>query len=231
MPPDVAAGTGTFVEQFTSLVELHGLSMLFLLTILETCFVTGFFIPSGVATSAATVLALRGHLSLPSVAAVAIAGGCLGDSVGFWIGRWGDERIAEGSGKFAMLYRNKRAAADRIFGRHPFFSVTLARLISFVRTVMPMAAGMSTISYRRFIPYEIAGVTLWAAMYMAIGFGIVGGWQAATSILGLGGAAALGVSVFVVWRFMTRRRARIAIRRSARGVEISRSEESAGDQT
>src|SRR5688572_23667949 len=132
MPPDVAAGAGNFVEQFVGLVEVHGLSMLFLLAFLETSFVTGFFVPSGVATSAATVLALQGHLSLPAVAVVAIGGGFLGDTAGYWIGRWGDQRISASTSRFAVLYRGRRAAADKIFGRHPFVSVTLARLISFV---------------------------------------------------------------------------------------------------
>jgi undecaprenyl-diphosphatase len=212
MAPDVAAGTGVFAEELTSLVEQHGLGMLFLLASLETSFVTGFFIPSGVAISAATILALQGHLSLPLVGATAVVGGFLGDTAGFWIGRWGDRRISEGTGKFATLYRSRRAQADRIFGRHPFFSVTIARLISFVRTLMPMAAGMSTISYRRFLPYEIAGVTLCVSMYVAIGFIFAEGWAAATHAFGFGGAAAFTVSAVILWRTMSKRRARHAAR-------------------
>jgi membrane protein DedA with SNARE-associated domain len=223
MPPDVAA-TGSFAEQFTMLIEMHGLSMLFLFAILETSFVTGFLIPSGVATTAATILALKppvgagdAPLSLPLVAAVAIAGGFVGDTAGFWIGRWGDQRISSGTGRFAMLYRNRRAAADKIFGRHPFFSVTIARLISFVRTLMPMAAGMSTISYVRFLPYEIAGVTLWAAIYISIGFIFVEGWEAATHYFGLGGAVVLAVAGFFAWKVLSRRRARGGSRRPRAG--------------
>lgn len=192
------------------LLAAHGPWLLFVMAILETCFVTGLVVPSGVATSVGTILALEGVVAFPAVAAAAVAGGFVGDSVGYWIGRlWGERALAE-EGRVRGLLGDRIDEVEALFGRHPVYSVTVARLISFVRTVMPMAAGMSGIAYRRYLPYEIVGLLGWAAIYVTIGFAGREGWQMATRLFGLGGAIAF-VVVSVVALLVMRRRSREAV--------------------
>ena len=105
-----------------------------------------------------------------------------------------------------MRVRRIRAGASRWFGRHPFLSVTVARLVSFVRTVMPMAAGMSDLAYRRYLAYELPGVVAWCALYVMAGFAAGQGWRWATEALGLAGALALlGVLAGLSWLARRRR--------------------------
>ena len=156
------------------LIAVHGPWLLFLLVILETCFVTGLVVPSGLATSLATAVALEEGVTLLPVAAAAT----IGDSLGFWIGRKGRER-------WAGRVREIHAEASRIFGGHPFLSVTVARLISFVRTVMPMVAGMSPLPYPRYLSYELVGVVLWCGVVHDDG-------RCGGRGLGAGGAAVRG---------------------------------------
>lgn len=194
----------------TSLSELlvqHGTWLLFGMAILETCFVTGLVVPSGAATSVATILALGGGLSLPHVFLAALAGGAVGDTVGFWVGhRWG-EWLLDRPGPLGRAFRKHRRSAARIFDRHPFYSVTVARLVSFVRTVMPMAAGMSDLRYRVFLPYELMGVVTWAAMYVTIGVVARESWRQVTSLVGAGWVVGFLVLGLVIW---ARRRIRDA---------------------
>ena len=170
---------------FDLLVQ-HGPWILFLLAVAETSFVTGLVVPSGVATSLATVLALQGRMSLAAVAAAAVLGGAVGDSVGFWVGRKGAASLGRGEGLGGRVLRRHRHTTGRFFGRRPLYSVTLARLVSFVRTLMPMAAGMSGLPYRRYLAWEIPGVVAWALMYMAIGLAARESWQRVTSLVGVG---------------------------------------------
>jgi membrane protein DedA with SNARE-associated domain len=194
------------------LVAVHGPSLLFLLAILETSFVTGLLVPSGVATSIATAVAVEQGSSLVPVVAAAAAGGAIGDSLGFWIGRAGRSRWQEGSTGVAVRVRAMRAQASRWVGGHPFLSVTVARLISFVRTVMPLTAGMSDLPYGRFLVYDVPGVLVWVALYMTLGAAAEGGLEWAHDALGTGGALALGGLVAAgVWLARRRRtRARSA---------------------
>ncbi|GMV07761.1 MAG: hypothetical protein AMXMBFR53_40360 [Gemmatimonadota bacterium] len=197
----------------------YGPPLLFVLAVLETCFVTGLVVPSGVATSVATVLALDGSLSLPAVVAAALSGGAVGDSLGYWIGRFTGVRVMEGQGRLGALARKRHAEVSRFFGRHPVWSVTAARLVSFVRTLMPMAAGMSGIAYPRFLAYEVVGLAAWVGLYVSIGVLARESFQLATQVVGVGGAAAFGVAGAFLWaafRRRQRRRKRVAPRSEER---------------
>jgi len=193
------------VDFVFELLPTYGPGLLFLLAILETCFVTGLAVPSGVATSAATVLALEGRVELAPMLLAAIAGGAVGDSVGFWIGRTFGRRVLAPETRWSKLLGPRRAELDDLFGRHPFFSVTTARLVSFVRTVMPMAAGMSGLPYHRYLPFELVGVVAWGAMYALSGLLARESWTLATQVAGVGGAVVFFVVAFVAWRIARRR--------------------------
>ena len=195
----------SFVESVLELLPAYGPPLLFVLAILETCFVTGLAVPSGLATSAATVLALEGRVELVPMLIAAVAGGAVGDTIGFWIGRACGARVLAPESRWSRLLGSRRADLDDLFGRHPLFSVTTARLVSFVRTLMPMAAGMSGLPYRRFLPYELVGVVGWGVMYALIGLLARESWVLATRVAGVGGAVACAVVLLVAWRLIRRR--------------------------
>lgn len=193
--------TGKLLE----LLADSGPALLFAFAALETCFLTGFFVPAGVAVSVGTVLALEGSLELPQVAASALAGGALGDSLGFWVGRATGERILEGQGRWARLVKRHQGDLGRLLGKNPIYSVTLARLVSFVRTVMPMAAGMSGLAYARFLPYELLGLVGWVVLYVTIGVVAQESWEVATRLVGFGGGLAFAAGAYALWVALRRR--------------------------
>lgn len=211
---------GPFDDLFV-LLAAYGPGLLFALAVLETCFVTGLVVPSGVATSVATILAMEGRLELVPVVMAAGAGGLIGDSVGFWVGRrWGAWLFREGSYWSRLVGGARRREADDFFRRHPIYSVTGARLVSFVRTLMPTAAGMSGMTYRRFLSYEVVGLAGWLVLYVSIGLAGRQGWKTATDVVGVGGAA-LFVAASAVALAVTRRR-RAGVRAAARPGEHPR---------
>jgi len=191
------------------LLPEYGPWLLFVLAILETCFVTGLVVPSGLATSAATVFALEGRMELAPVVLAVFAGGGVGDSLGFWIGRGFGEHVLRDGSRWSRVLGERRAVVEHLFARHPAYSVTMARLISFVRTVMPMAAGMSDLTYRRYLPYELAGLAGWVVLYVTIGLVARESWEVATQVVGVGGTVVFAIVGLVAWR-VWRRRARRA---------------------
>ena len=190
------------------LLPLYGPWLLFGLAVLETCFITGLVVPSGMATSFATALALEGGLGLTPIVVAAGAGGAFGDTLGFWIGRRWGTHLLEGESRIARMTRVRHARLSDFFGRHPVYSVSVGRLISFARTVMPMAAGMSQLSYRTFLAFELVGLMGWLALYVGIGWLAGESWEAAARWVGVGGAAAFAVAGVVLWIVWRARRGR-----------------------
>ncbi len=195
-------------HRLLEILPQYGPWLLFVMAILETSFITGLAVPSGLATSVGTILALEGTLTLPPVVAAALAGGAIGDTAGFWIGRAAGTRLLVGEGRTARIFAGRHTQMSRFFGRHPVYSVTLARLVSFVRTVMPMAAGMSGISFPRYLAFEVVGLVGWVGLYVLIGVLAGESWQLATRIVGVGGTAAFCVAGLVLWWVVRRRTVR-----------------------
>jgi membrane-associated protein len=203
----------TSASTLLDLVTVHGPWIIFFLAILETSFITGLFVPAGVATSIATGIALEEGGSVLPVALAALAGGAIGDSLGFWIGRGGRDYWSSGGGRFARRVREVQERSDFYLSGRPFLSVTVARLISFVRTVMPMAAGMSGMPYLRYLPYELLGVVAWCALYVAMGAGAGEGWVLAIRFFDSWAWVLGAVAAVVLWRVWWRRGARGRARR------------------
>jgi len=82
--------------------------------------------------------------------------------------------------------------------------VTGVRLVAFVRTLMPMAAGMSGLSYRRFLPFDIAGAVGWVALYAGIGWVAEESWEVVVRATGIGGGVALALAGLALWRLVGR---------------------------
>lgn len=193
------------MSEILPLVAEYGPWMLALLAFLETVFVTGVFVPSGLATTFATALSAQGTMSLPAVAAAAALGGFAGDVTGYWIGRRGGEAMRDGQGMAARALARHDASTGRFLSGNLFYSVTLARLVAFVRTVMPLASGIARVPFLTFVLFEIPGLLAWVALYMAIGLLAGESWQAAGSLVG-GGWLALFAIAGVIYAWRTRRR-------------------------
>lgn len=189
---------------------------------LETCFVTGMVVPSGMAAAFATALAMQGGTSLVPVAAAAVGGGFVGDVTGYWIGRRGGQALREGSGMASRALARHDATTGRFLSGHPFFAVTVARLVAFVRTVMPVASGVAGLRFRTFLIYEIPGLIGWAALYMVIGLVAGESWERASSIVGGGWAVIFGVVGLVMWIRTRRRRAEARRRVDSDRIEPAR---------
>jgi membrane protein DedA with SNARE-associated domain len=178
-------------------------------------------VPSGMAAAFATALAAQGRMEFLPVAAAAVGGGFAGDVTGFWIGRRGGQALREGKGMAARALARHDATTGRFLSGHPFFSVTVARLVAFVRTAMPVASGAAGIRFGTFLLYEIPGLLAWAALYMGVGLLAGESWELASSIVGGGWAVIFAVAGVVIW-VRSRRGKTAPVAESASPVESLR---------
>jgi dephospho-CoA kinase len=185
--------------------------IVFAVACIETALFVGLLIPAEATILVAAFLASRGHFTVTSVLAATFFGGLLGDQIGYALGRFGGTRLVAREGRVGRIWRRHEPRAARLFRKHASLSVSLARFISFVRTLMPWFAGMSGMGYGRFLAYDAIGVFGWAAASVALGYLAGESWEAAAHTLGTTSAIIVGLIVLVaamsVWRGRRRGRA------------------------
>ena len=177
----------------THFIQDYGLFFLFGIVCLESA---GLWLPGETALIAAAVYASKGHLSITAVVVVAAAAAIIGDNIGYWLGREGGRRLLY---RYAVLRRfadKVLPPAERFFERHGGKAVFFARFFGGVRVTGAWMAGITRMSWWRFLFWNAAGGIVWA-----IGVGVIafyGGHAAADVIEEYGLYGGIGVVVIVV---------------------------------
>lgn len=112
------------------------------------------------------VFSHRHLMSFWGAAAAASAGSFLADQAFFFLGRHARHypRIQKLVEKPAFL------RAKRLLERHPAGFIFAFRFIYGLRTISPIAIGMSDVSTMRFISINAAAALVWGALFTAIGY-------------------------------------------------------------
>ena len=143
--------------------------ILFLIIFCETGLVVLPFLPGDSLLFAAGAFAALGSLNvfwlfvLLSIAAIA------GDTVNYWLGYWLGPRVFH---RDNVRFLNKKHL-DRT---HAFYekyggkTIIIARFIPIVRTFAPFVAGIGSMTYWRFIAYNVIGGVAWVAICVFSGY-------------------------------------------------------------
>ncbi len=176
----------------THFIEDYGLVFLFGIVCLESA---GAWLPGETALIAAAIYASNGHLSITGVIAVAAAGAIIGDNIGYWLGREGGRRLLYRYALLARFADRVMPPAERFFKRHGGKAVFFARFFGGVRVTGAWMAGITRMTWWKFLFWNAAGGIVWA-----IGVGLIafyGGHAAANVIEDYGLYGGIAVVVLV----------------------------------
>jgi membrane protein DedA with SNARE-associated domain len=153
------------------------------------------------------------RLSVWGIWAVAIAGAVLGDNLGFLIGRTGGYRLLRRYGRYLRIGDGQLKVARYLFDRHGGKVVFFGRFVSLLRTFAAFLAGTARMTWRRFVPYNMAGGILWSAVYTFAAYG------AGTTLSRVSGTldwvfAGLAVAIAVVVVLVVRRQVGLLLARA-----------------
>jgi membrane-associated protein len=129
--------------------------ILFLIVFCETGLVVTPFLPGDSLLFAAGTFAALGALDLWLVITVLIAAAIVGDTVNYWVGAYVGPRAFSGNVRF--LRREYLERTQEFYQRHGGKTIIIARFIPIIRTFAPFVAGIGTMSYPRFITYNVVG--------------------------------------------------------------------------
>jgi membrane-associated protein len=159
----------------------------------EAALFFGFVLPGETAVVYGGVLADAGKVSVVLVLAVVLVAAVVGDSVGFEVGRRAGPRLER-----APVLRNhpdRIAAAQGYLRRRGGRAVVMGRFTAFLRAVMPGLAGASSMSYRRFLVFNVVGGVLWGTACVLLGYFAAHSIGTITHALGVTSAA---IIVFIL---------------------------------
>jgi membrane-associated protein len=143
-------------------------ALLFFVIFMETGFVVTPFLPGDSLIFAAATFAARGALNpwllfiLLSFAAVG------GDTANYWIGHAIGAKAYTGEVKWIKQEYMQRT--HTFFEKHGGKTIFLARFVPIIRTFAPFVAGVSEMSYRHFIIWNLVGGVTWVATFTLLGF-------------------------------------------------------------
>ena len=180
-------------------------------TFMETAFFIGLLVPAEAIVLLAAVLADHHKFTLTAVISATFCGAFLGDQAGYWVGRLGGTRMIARAGYIGNVWRWYEPITLRLFRQSPIVSVTLARFVSFVRTLMPWFAGMRQMPYVRFVIFDFLGVLGWSFASVAVGYAAGASWKYVAQTIGQFTAYILGGVLVLGLLFELRRRIRVKL--------------------
>ena len=143
-------------------------ALLFAVVFLETGLVVTPFLPGDSLLFACGALAAAGGLDLPLLFVLLAAAAVLGDTVNYAIGKTIGPRAFTTDSRF--LKREHLMRTHAFYERHGGKTIVIARFVPIVRTFAPFVAGIGTMSYPRFLAYNVVGGVGW------VGLGLGAGW-------------------------------------------------------
>ena len=141
----------------------------------ETGLLVGFFLPgdSVLFTSGALIgLGVIHNVNIWLLAVIFFTAAALGNSVGYEIGKHFGRKLYEREEKpNAKFFKKKYLRnADKFYDKHGAIAVILAQFIPIIRTFSPIVAGISKLSYRKFITYNVIGAIIWTIGITLLGY-------------------------------------------------------------
>ncbi|MCE9541308.1 DedA family protein [Candidatus Kaiserbacteria bacterium] len=156
-------------SELIPLIKFIGYPGIFAVVFLESGVFFGFFLPGASMLFTAGLLSSHGYFSpwvlIPLVTVAAI----LGDNTGYWFGKKVGVKL--------FLRPNSRwfrhehlEQAKRFYEKHGVRTIVFARFIPFVRTFVPIIAGIVRMDYRTFVTFNIVGALTWGAGVTFLGY-------------------------------------------------------------
>lgn len=159
-------------RHLAEIVQTYGMwtyLILFLIIFCETGLVVTPFLPGDSLVFVIGALGASGALDIKLITILLIIAAIGGDTLNYHIGKLiGDKAFKIKDGKFFKKEYLERTHA--FYERHGGKTIILSRFIPIIRTFAPFVAGIGSMTYWRFISYNIIGGLAWVLLFITGGY-------------------------------------------------------------
>ena len=154
-----------------SIISTYGLAtyvILFLIIFMETGLVFTPFLPGDSLLFAAGAFAALSSLNIYVLWIVLLLAALIGNTSNYWIGYFfGKKIVAHPKIPIDEEHINE---TRKFFDKYGGKTIIMARFMPFVRTFAPFVAGVSRMSYKQFISYDLIGAFSWVTVGTVAGY-------------------------------------------------------------
>lgn len=143
--------------------------ILFLIIFLETGLVVTPILPGDSLLFAAGTFAAKGALDPLTLFILLSLAAVLGDTANYWIGAYLGPKVFHRE-KVRFLNREYLDRTHQFYEKYGGKTIIIARFIPIIRTFAPFVAGIGSMTYFRFIIYNIMGGIAWIAICVFAGY-------------------------------------------------------------
>ena len=153
-------------------IQMYGVwtyALLFLIVFCETGLVVTPVLPGDSLLFAAGAFAATGALRVDSLFILLSIAAIGGDTVNYWIGHYVGPKVFQQE-KIRFLKKEHLDRTHEFYERHGGKTIIIARFMPFIRTFAPFVAGIGSMTYLRFISYNVIGGIAWIGLFVFGGF-------------------------------------------------------------
>jgi membrane-associated protein len=155
-----------------TLIPLVGYPGLIAIVFAESGLFFGAFLPGDSLLFTAGFLASQGFFN-PVILMVTLSIAAItGDSFGYWFGAKVGRKLFQREDS-VFFHKKHLVTAHEFYERHGGKAIVLARFMPFVRTFVPIVAGMAQMSYAKFLTYNVWGGLLWVISMVGAGYYLI----------------------------------------------------------
>lgn len=151
------------------LYTAFGYWMVLLGAAFENTALVGWLLPGGTMVLFGGFYARLGRLDFPTVLLLGWLGVFAGNQFDYWLGRLGLYRVLT---RFlpADTLNSGLGRAQRFLERWGALALVAAHFVGYTRMFVAISAGVSGVSFRRFLLYDALAAAAWAGIYCSAGY-------------------------------------------------------------
>ena len=156
---------GVILEKYGAWTYL----IVFLIIFCETGLVATPFLPGDSLLFVLGTLAGAQLLNIVWLFTLLAAAAILGDTVNYWIGNLLAPKVFRNE-KIRFVKKEYLERTRQFYEKYGGKTIIIARFVPIIRTFAPFLAGVGSMSYGRFLLYNVTGGILWVALFLLGGY-------------------------------------------------------------
>jgi len=144
-------------------------AILFLIIFCETGLVVTPFLPGDSLLFVVGTFAAREDLDRNTLLMLLPLAAIVGDNVNYWVGHFFGPRMAEKK-KSRWIRQEYLDRTRHFYEKYGGKTVFLGKFLPIIRTFAPFVAGIGSMTYPRFLFFNVSGGILWVLLFVLAGF-------------------------------------------------------------